>query len=143
MTTRGPWYITQRAAEEYRELRGWPDDDEHFDRAEDDLLELARQAHHVRTQDNGLELYRGPSPGRLRLLVSTAQRVEGELPQLVQVLAQSDRAVGSDTSAEPHVLLQLPRVPRSQMGRWRDAAERAGKTLSQWALEALDRAAKR
>lgn len=136
-----PWYITHRAVEDYCELHGWPDDDEHFDRGENELLELAERAHHVRDQDNGLQLWRGPTPGRLRLLVSTAKRPEGDLPQLVRVLPASDRTT-TVASAEPHQRLDLPKLPRSTLTRWRDAAARADMSLNNWVIDTLDRAAR-
>jgi hypothetical protein len=63
--------------------------EEHFAAGEDELAAVCSGAHHVRNQDNGLQLWRGPQPGRYRLLVSTSRRVEGDLPQLVSVLAEA------------------------------------------------------
>jgi len=142
-----PWYITRRAVEEYCELRGWPDDDEHFDRAEDELLVIAEVAHHVRDQDNGLQLWRAPKPTQIRLLVSTAKRPEGELPQLVRVLPQSDRGSGAvirdDVApAEHQVDLQCGKVALSKIRAWRAAATRDKTPWTQWVVDALDRAAR-
>lgn len=92
MTASGPWYLSARAVREYGRLaRLDTSTDDGFDRAAMALQEYVAQAHHVRDQDNGLQLWRGPRPLRLRLLVSTATRREGPLPQLVTVLPASAR----------------------------------------------------
>ena len=92
MTASGPWYLSARAVREYGRLaRLDTSTDDGFDRAAMSLQEYVAQAHHVRDQDNGLQLWRGPRPLRLRLLVSTARRREGPLPQLVTVLPASAR----------------------------------------------------
>lgn len=87
------WYLSARAVREYAALArlGNPDDEAVFDRAESQLGAIAQKAHHLRDQANGLQLWRGGRPLRLRLLVSTAERAEGDLPQLVSVLAASER----------------------------------------------------
>lgn len=81
---------------------GDPDDDEVFNLAEDTLIDVARAAHFVRNQRNGLQLWAGAIPAqyrrpgarveyRLQLLVSTRRRAEGDLPQLVSVLVRGRR----------------------------------------------------
>lgn len=83
----GPWYITPTASHAYREIMGWPDDDEHGDRADKELIDLAR-ACVTKTPtitQSGMLRYRGPKPLRLQLIVSPS-RVAGELPALVDVL---------------------------------------------------------
>lgn len=94
MPLQGPWYISARAIKEYLSLSGRdPLNEDHFAAGEDELARITSSAHHVRNQDNGLQLWRAhnlPAPlGRLRLLVSTARRGEGDLPQLVSVLPET------------------------------------------------------
>lgn len=94
MPLQGPWYISARAIKEYLTLTNRdPNNEDHFAAGEDELAMVCSGAHHVRNQDNGLQLWRARPPERYRLLVSTARRNEGDLPQLVSVLAE--------TSAEP------------------------------------------
>lgn len=102
MTLQGPWYISARAIKEYLALTGRePTNEAHFASGEDELAKITSSAHHVRNQDNGLQLWRAsnlPDPlGRLRLLVSTARRREGDLPQLVSVLAE----IGGESGEQP------------------------------------------
>jgi hypothetical protein len=102
-----PWYLSARAVTEFaRILYLDPEVDADFDRAEDLLVEVARSAKSSRNQTNGLQLWVGLIPlsergsvkirateahalvsrdVRLQLLVSTTERPEGELPQLVSV----------------------------------------------------------
>jgi hypothetical protein len=89
-----------------------PERDEDFDRAEDLLVEVAKTPTFARNQTNGLQLWNGKIPQaervqakqraadrrqpyydepRLDLLVSTQQRVEGDLPQLVSVIRRGAR----------------------------------------------------
>ncbi|MBN1610856.1 MAG: hypothetical protein JW940_29765 [Polyangiaceae bacterium] len=87
MTIRGPWYLSARAVRDYLVLTGRdPKDEDAFASGEDELAELVRRAQFVRTQDNGLQQWRLTGTPRLRLLVSTRARPEGNLPQLVRVL---------------------------------------------------------
>lgn len=91
ITIRGPWYVTRRAVEQFCPLVGLnAGDDDEFARGEELLIEQTKAARHVRNQANGLQLYRGPSPKRLRFLVAVGKRDEGELPQLVTVLPTHD-----------------------------------------------------
>ena len=84
MSARGRWYVTLAACEAYRRIRGWPDDDAHFERAERELIALADTAT-LRETRGHLQLWRSGRPLQLRWLVSTAPRPEGELPQVVWV----------------------------------------------------------
>jgi len=93
MTARGPWYITRTAILDYHRIAtGSVDepDDEQFAAAKESLVDALKIAHHVRHRRNGLDLWRLQGSPRLRLLVSTAQRPEGDLPQLVRVLPEHD-----------------------------------------------------
>ncbi len=92
MPIKGPWYLSARAIREFLALTNRDANEDNFADGEDELATLCSGAHHVRNQDNGLQLWRGPQPGRYRLLVSTARRSEGDLPQLVSVLAESGDA---------------------------------------------------
>lgn len=95
MALQGPWYISARAIKEYLALTARdPLDEDNFAAGEDELALVCSSAHHVRNQDNGLQLWRARSPERYRLLVSTARRNEGDLPQLVSVLAET--SAGAD-----------------------------------------------
>ncbi len=93
MPITGPWYISARAVREYHQIAtgsaSQPDDDQ-FDAAAQALGEATRSAHFVRTQRNGLQLWRLSGEPRLRLLISTEPRPEGNLPQLVRVLPEHD-----------------------------------------------------
>ena len=89
---RCPWYVSARAVREYAGLAGLDASTvAGFNVAELALFDVAERAHLVREQANGLDLYRGPRPHRVRLLVSPAPRTEGAKPQLVQVLPTSPR----------------------------------------------------
>lgn len=89
--TRGPWYITMKALEDYLLLRGIDPatcSDHTLNRVEAELIKMAQQTvdsprRPSRTR-NGLLAYRGPRPLRLTLIVSGAAR-PGDLPQLVGV----------------------------------------------------------
>ena len=89
-----PWYISAHAVRRYCVLRGWDGGDEDsFARAEDELFEIASQlaTKQPALQGNGLLRYRAGRPTRWQYLVSTADRAEGELPQLVDVRPSSER----------------------------------------------------
>jgi hypothetical protein len=93
MTARGPWYLSAAAVRQYHRIAtGSADapDDEQFDAAALALQEAVGRARKVRDQRNGLELWRLSGRPRLRLLVSYAERPEGDLPQLVSVLPEHD-----------------------------------------------------
>jgi hypothetical protein len=73
-----------------------PDNDDHFDRCEDELVSIAREAKFDHATRGGLLEYRGAvleksrsrlsvREHRLTLLVSSERRTEGNLPQLVTV----------------------------------------------------------
>lgn len=100
-----PWYLSARAVSECCALLrlGDSDDDAVFDRAEDVLFDIVSSAKHYRDQNNGLQLWRSTIPVGLRkpgskseyrldLLVSTAVRDEGDLPQLVTVKLRGHHA---------------------------------------------------
>lgn len=93
MPIQGPWYLSARAVREYHRIATGrvddPDDDQ-FDAAAEALQEAVGRARKVRVQHNGLELWRLTGSPRLRLLVSTEHRPEGDLPQLVRVLPEHD-----------------------------------------------------
>jgi len=84
-----PWYISAHAVRAYCRLEGLDGErDDHFARAEDELMAIAEQLA-LKTptrQNNGLLRYRGPKRKRYTYLVSDlAKRPEGDLPQLVDV----------------------------------------------------------
>lgn len=84
---RGPWYITQKALEDYVDIIGGVDSPANLRRAEEALLDMAQDAvdsdRVPGETESGLLRYRGPAPYRLTLVVSTVPRKEGSLPQLV------------------------------------------------------------
>lgn len=86
----GPWYITMQAVESYLRILGWPEDDDHWLRAEAQLVQMARETvasgREPRPTASGILRYRGPRPRRLGLVVSTAPHPDGPLPQLVDVI---------------------------------------------------------
>lgn len=92
----GPWYISARAVREYAALArlGNPDDPAVWDRAERELIAMARETvasgRQPRRMRSGALRYRGPRPLRLTLIVVDAPRPEGPLPQLVRVLGQHE-----------------------------------------------------
>lgn len=80
---RGPWLITPHAVDRYVERvmrvpRG---------RAVEDLIAMAARAHRVKVRADGLWLWRGPKPRRLRLVVDESC----DPPRLVTVLTTFDR----------------------------------------------------
>ncbi len=58
-----------------------------YEEALAELIQTMKRSHFVKTQDNGLDLWRGPRPHRLRLKVARAPQ---GLPQLVTVLRGCD-----------------------------------------------------
>ncbi len=85
-----PWYITAHAVRRYLAIVGRADDDgPEFDRAEEELMQVAidtvGSGRQPRRLGSGLLQYRGPKPRRLMMVVSDAERPEGPLPQLVDV----------------------------------------------------------
>lgn len=84
-----PWdrqryWVTEHAVQRYRERvdkRCSPG------RARRILLQQMQEAHFVKVQDNGLELWRGPKPRRLRLLITR----QGGVFVLESVLFAFDR----------------------------------------------------
>jgi hypothetical protein len=71
--------------------RGPVTDGPEWDRAERELIEMAIETvasgRVPRAMDSGALRYRGPKPLRLALVVIHDARAEGDLPQLVRVLA--------------------------------------------------------
>ena len=109
--TKGPWYISASAVRDYLRLMRRPvvDDGPEWHRAEAELIRMAEDC--VAREREGIRLprpvrghadlmqYRAGRPWRLALIVSTAQRSEGSLPQLVQVTAGHDG--GTAARAKP------------------------------------------
>ncbi len=101
---KGPWYISASAVRDLLRLSNRPVDDDgaHWDWAEAELIRYAIErdaAERAGTAtpkllDNGLLQYRIGRPNRYQLIVSLAQRAEGKLPQLVQVLPSRGKAGG-------------------------------------------------
>lgn len=119
---KGPWYITMTAVEQYCALtKRDAEDDQQFDDAEDELTEIAATAKHSRNQDNGLMLYRATrSPRcaeRYRLLVSPTPTREGNLPQLVRVMPESDQGGRSKPAMLPpgRLDIELPGATLQQL----------------------------
>jgi hypothetical protein len=84
--------VTVRAAREYATLAGLPSStDDDLQARTLELAEIVEGARLVRRQDNGLEQWRLGRPRKWRLMVSTTQRSEGDLPQLVSVLPSHER----------------------------------------------------
>lgn len=88
----GPWYITDAAVEKYLAIAGRADTTAARDRAAVELERMAiatveseRVPRHI---GQHTLRYRGPSPQRLQLIVSTEVRPEGPLPQLVDVWSE-------------------------------------------------------
>lgn len=105
---RGPWYISARAVREYLALMRRPvvEDGPEWERAEAELLAMAagvaelerlgvKSPKPVRGHTD-LFAHRGPRPLRLQLIVSTAVRAEGALPQLVSVRPTHEGGVSSN-----------------------------------------------
>lgn len=89
-----PWYVSAAAVRSYQALGGPAD----FDDASDALIEMAAATWRAYQADparkpgitkTGAYRYRGPGPLRLQLIVSMAERAEGDKPQLVDVVASS------------------------------------------------------
>lgn len=99
MTVRGPFYLTSAAVRQYAELIGYDvTSTDAFDDAEEELANRCARAKLKREQDNGLQLWRLAKDGglgRFRLLVSTAPRPGGNLPQVVQVLPEHSSGRGT------------------------------------------------
>ena len=89
-----PWHLTARAIREYWAIAGCTSEGQAVRELEAIAVRCVdpdRQAE-VRTQDNGLLLYRGPRPLRLRLLVDgVGEHATPEPTVLVQVLPASPR----------------------------------------------------
>lgn len=118
---RGPWYISARAVRDYagilvlrasgssgafpwwEEFRGdlqaiasgSLDEGLVWDRLAVNLQRMAEETvasgRRPKAMDSGALRYRGPKPLRLVLVVVPAPRLEGDLPQLVRVLASHER----------------------------------------------------
>lgn len=118
MSARGPWYITQKALEDYIDIIGGVDSPATLRRAEEALLDMAQDAvdsdRVPGETESGLLRYRGPAPYRLTLVVSTVPRKEGSLPQLVGVTC--------DPRAQRRIREDLGRP--KQPGRGRPAGTR-------------------
>lgn len=88
------WYVSARAVHEWAKLQRLPSEsDEDFAQREEELMAAAAAARHVRDQANGLQLWRLPRPHQYRLMVSPEPRPEGDLAQLVSVLAASEAQI--------------------------------------------------
>jgi hypothetical protein len=89
VTARGDWYISAKAVWDYVRIQRWPETEESFAKAEDALLDISckGEARFALAQDNGLLQYKtGRKHHRIRLLVSTKERAEGDKRQVVAVL---------------------------------------------------------
>lgn len=89
MPIAGPWYITATAIRQYLALLGQPvvKDGPVYRQAAEELQALATLCARKTPQqiaDSGAEIYRGPRPRRLRLVVMPSDG-EGRAPQLVSV----------------------------------------------------------
>lgn len=97
------WYISVTAIRAYMRIAGYRDetDGEWFDRAERELFDLASLARPVGAPRDGRWLtYRAKADirgrrTRLDLIVSTEERAEGDLPQLVMVRSQGGNRQGA------------------------------------------------
>lgn len=95
------WYLSAKAVREYAAIRRLRLDDggplwAAAERALSEVCDAAQRAHRADGSryyhDDGCEVWHvGRAHGRLRLVVSTARRPEGDLPQLVAVLRRSGR----------------------------------------------------
>lgn len=131
------WTITLRAQREYCALRRWDTTDAELERAERELQQVMALAHEVGEQDNGLILFRGAAPARLRLLVSAED-------ELVSVLPGHD-GQRAHTSAVPEPMVTiptLPKIPRSQSEAWVRAAGGLP-NLSRWIVQVCNEAARK
>jgi hypothetical protein len=54
------WYITHSAVNSYVNARKWPDDDAHFEKAEDALLQMCGEAEFRSRDTEGRELWKSP-----------------------------------------------------------------------------------
>lgn len=86
------WYIGAAAVRRYLDVTG---ETLSFDAAAEKLTKMCAEIHTKYQQRPGLEprllpsgayVYRGPSPERLRLMVTPAQESAGRKPQLIDVL---------------------------------------------------------
>lgn len=80
----GEWFFTPHAVARYMERVHCPSWDDAY-RA---LIQESRKAHYVKTKPNGVELWRGGRPLRMRYLV--AKTGQGRLPVLLTVLRGHD-----------------------------------------------------
>lgn len=95
--SRCPWYVSAHAVRRWQEID--PRAPRDFDAASDALIDLASRIWHERYADgqrapritrHGGYLYEGGrGHGSIRLVVSQERRPEGELQQVVDVLARS------------------------------------------------------
>lgn len=83
----GEFFITGHAVRRFRE-RVPGAGRLSYDQALGELIRTMRDAHFVKTLNNGLDLWRGPKPHRLRLRVAAGR--SGLLPQLVTVVRGCD-----------------------------------------------------
>lgn len=97
VTLRSRWYLSAAAIRQYLEVMRRADDDggPEWGRAEQELAALADSAHQVLQPDGtpaltrgGHQRWRTGRPLRLQMIVSTSERVEGDLPQLVSVVGR-------------------------------------------------------
>lgn len=103
MSPVGPWYISAAAVRQYQAIRGWPvvEDGPAWDRAERELIDAAREMaasgkSGTPTESGAVSYRTGRRWGRIYLIVSYADRAEGDLPQLVAVLPSHDRSAYRD-----------------------------------------------
>lgn len=54
------WYVTHSAVNNFVDARKWPDDDAHFEKAEDELLQMCNEADFRSRDTAGRELWRSP-----------------------------------------------------------------------------------
>jgi len=83
----GRFFITPHAVQRYRE-RVPGAERLTYEQALAELIRESETAHFIKPLGNGLDLWRGRKPHRLRFRVSPA--VDGRLPQLVTVLRGCD-----------------------------------------------------
>jgi len=93
---KGPWYISAAAVRDYLRLTGQPAvlEGPIWDAAEVALMDISIgvSRKQPKVSKTGALVYNtGRASNRIRLVVSTAKRVEGAKPQLVQVLPRSGR----------------------------------------------------
>lgn len=91
----GRWFISPHAVQRYIERI---EPGLTYEQALAKLIRVSDKAHRVKPWRNGLILYRGPRPRRLRLMVSEAVTPERPLPQLVTVYAGHDRGWGNEAN---------------------------------------------